>query len=128
MDIIKNINIEDIIDFLIKYSVISSGKFVSLMWWSGTMFLYLAVIIIIIVVVATVIYLITKKISIDFAEKMKKSTLSMLEEIFHESEIYDALKNLASAISGAIATMLNTISLIITLFFLWIFCYNFLSI
>ena len=113
----KDISIEDVIEKILKYSLLTTSKFWDLIVWISWLSLQLAAIISIIIAVMTIIYFSVKRFNEELAESMKDSLLQLLKENFYESEIYEALRNLAISISGAIATILNTLSLIITLFF-----------
>jgi len=108
---------ESFIETISKYSLIGLEKFWNVVIWIGEATLYLAYIIITLIILWTIVYFVLKKFNPEFSNKQKEITVRILRNNFYGSEVYEASENLVESVYGAIASLINTFALIISLAF-----------
>lgn len=117
LDLFKKMNLSDLLENILKYSLIGMDKFWGLIIYITKISLNLSYIVVFFVTVWTIVYLVLKKINTDLADNQKEITIKLLKENFYGSEMYEAGENLVASIYGAIASIVNTLALVISLSF-----------
>jgi len=110
-------NLSDILEAILKYSVIGIDKFWELIIWVAGIALNLSYLIVAFVALWSLVYITIRKFNVDWANKQKEITIKLLKENFYGSEMYEAGENLVESIYGAVVSIINTLALIITLAF-----------
>jgi len=108
---------ENTVEIVSEYAVLGLEKFWSIVVWLGEAALYLAFIIVALIVIWSIVYFVLGKINTEFAAKQKELTVQILKENFYGSEVYESGENLVESVYGAIAALINTLALIISLAF-----------